>query len=121
MDPTKVTWDAKKGRLTLEDDGVSNILMEPRHALRTPNSCPSLWWKKPFASEKAAPVRGAGMFLEAAMGVARINELTLKRLHFRSHAVTVKMLLSRNADVSLRDTKVPKMMVSWVITLIGIN
>ena len=106
QDPARVAWDSKRGELAMEDDGVSNVMMEARHKLRTPNSCPSLWWKRPFASEKATPVRGAGMYLEAAMGVARVNELTLKRLHFRSNAVTVKMLLTRNADVSLKDSKV---------------
>ena len=105
-DPAKVSWNERKGELTLEDDGMSNVLMEARHKLRVPNADPSLWWKKPFSSEKSTPVRGAGLYLEAAMGVARVNELTLKRLHFRSNAVTVKMLLTRNADVNLKDSKV---------------
>ena len=105
-DPAKISWNEKKGELTLEDDGMSNVLMEARHKLRGPNADPSLWWKKPFSSEKSTPVRGAGLYLEAAMGVARVNELTLKRLHFRSNAVTVKMLLTRNADVNLKDSKV---------------
>ena len=105
-DPAKVSWDEDKGVLTLEDDGVTDVRMEIRHQLRTPNSDPAMWWKKPFCSEKTTPVRGGGLYLEAAMGVARINELTLKRLHFRSHAVNVKMLLTRNADVNLKEQKV---------------
>ena len=105
-DPAKVSWDEDKGVLTLEDDGVTDVRMEIRHQLRTPNSDPVMWWKKPFCSEKTTPVRGGGLYLEAAMGVARINELTLKRLHFRSHAVNIKMLLTRNADVNLKEQKV---------------
>ena len=44
--------------------------------------------------------------MEPAMGHGRVHEATIKRLHHRTSAVSLRMLLTRNSDVHIRDTRV---------------
>ena len=45
------------------------------------------------------------MNLESALGHGRIHETTVRRVHHRTAVISVKMLLCKNADVSIRDDK----------------
>ena len=40
------------------------------------------------------------------MGHGRVHDATIKRLHHRTSAISLRMLLTRNADVHIRDTRV---------------
>jgi hypothetical protein len=46
--------------------------------------------------------------MEPSLGHARIHDTTVRRCHDRCSTITTKMLLSKNADVSIRDSKVMK-------------
>ena len=90
---------------TVRDDGISDVNMEIRHKFRPPTGDPAVWWKPPFKSEVSRPVRGASINLEASLGHGRIHEATVRRVHHRTAVINVKMLLSKNADISIRDDK----------------
>ena len=63
---------------TVKDDGVAEVNMEIRHALRTPTGEPSAWWKAPFRSRVSRPIRGSGLNTEAAMGYCRVHDATIR-------------------------------------------
>ena len=93
----------------LKDDGVSELNMELRHKLRVPNADPAGWWRPPFASRKITPVRGSSMYLEAHMGASRVNPAALKMMHDRVAGLKIRMLLAKNAEVSIRENKILKL------------
>ena len=95
-------------KLHVKDNGVDVVNMELRHCLRTPSSEPATWWRPPFKSKVSRPIRGAGLSMEAAMGPARVNDATIRRAHDRASCLTTRMLLTRNADVSIKDCKTLK-------------
>ena len=99
---TEKTWK-------LRDNGDDILDMDIRHLLRTPTSSPDVWWRPPFKSRVSRPIRGAGMNMESVLGYARIHDTTIKRCHDRQSLITTKMLLSRNADVSIKDAKILKL------------
>ena len=92
--------------VNLRDDGVSEVNMDVRAKLRPPTGAPETWWKAPFKSSVSLPVRGASLNVEPAMGHGRVHDATIKRLHHRTSAVSLRMLLTRNSDVHIRDTRV---------------
>ena len=93
----------------LRDNGVDVVDMELRHLLRAPTSSPDTWWKPPFRSRTSRPIRGAGMNMESCIGHARIHDSTIKRCHDRAALINTKMLLARNADISIKDVKLVKL------------
>ena len=95
-------------QLRLRDNGEDILDMNTRHLLRTPTSSLDVWWKAPFRSRVSRPIRGSGLNMEPSIGHARIHDTTVRRCHDRCATLTVKMLLSKNADVSIRDSKVMK-------------
>ena len=98
---TDKTWQ-------LKDNGVDTLDMELRHLLRPPTTSPDVWWKAPFRSKVSRPVRGASLNMESVIGHARIHDSTIRRCHDRTALITTKMLLARNADISIKDTKLVK-------------
>ena len=92
----------------LRDNGVDVLDMDLRHLLRAPTSSPDDWWKQPFRGRVSRPIRGAGMNMESCIGHARIHDSTIKRCHDRAALINTKMLLARNADVSIKDVKLVK-------------
>ena len=92
--------------VSIRDDGVSEVNMDLRAKLRPPTGAPDTWWKPPFKSSVSRPVRGGSLNVEPAMGHGRVHEATIKRLHHRTSAVSLRMLLTRNSDVHIRDTRV---------------
>ena len=95
-------------KVHVRDNGVDVVNMDLRHSLRTPSSEPATWWRAPFKSRVSRPIRGAGLSMEAAMGPARVNDATIRRAHDRASCLTTRMLLTRNADVSIKDSKTLK-------------
>ena len=95
-------------KIHVKDNGVDVVNMELRHCLRTPSGEPATWWRPPFKSKVSRPIRGAGLSMEAAMGPARVNDATIRRAHDRASCLTTRMLLTRNADVSIKDSKTLK-------------
>ena len=98
---TDKTWQ-------LKDNGVDTLDMDLRHLLRPPTTSPDVWWKAPFRSKVSRPVRGASLNMESVIGHARIHDSTIRRCHDRTALITTKMLLARNADISIKDTKLVK-------------
>ena len=92
----------------LRDNGEDILDMNTRHILRTPTAAPEVWWKAPFRSRVSRPIRGSGLNMEPSLGHARIHDTTIRRCHDRCALLSTKMLLSKNADVSIRDSKVMK-------------
>ena len=92
--------------VNIRDDGISEVNMDIRAKLRPPTGAPETWWKAPFKSSVSLPVRGASLNVEPAMGHGRVHDATIKRLHHRTSAISLRMLLTRNADVHIRDTRV---------------
>ena len=92
--------------VSIRDDGISEVNMDIRAKLRPPTGAPETWWKAPFKSAVSLPVRGASLNVEPAMGHGRVHDATIKRLHHRTSAISLRMLLTRNSDVHIRDTRV---------------
>ena len=92
----------------LRDNGVDILDMDIRHLLRTPTSSPETWFKPPFRGRVSRPIRGANLNMEPCLGHARVHDTTIRRCHDRTALLTTRMLLSKNADVSLKDAKVMK-------------
>ena len=83
------------------DDGVMNLNLELRHALRVPNRDPEGWWAPPFSSRVSKPIRGHSLYLESCLGPSnRVNELVLRKLHDRSAPLVVKGLITKNSSFS---------------------
>ena len=95
-------------KVHVKDNGVDVLDMDLRHSLRTPTGEPANWWRPPFKSRVSRPIRGAGLSMEAALGPARVNDATIRRAHDRASCLTTRMLLTRNADVSIKDSKTLK-------------
>ena len=95
-------------KVHVKDNGVDILDMDLRHSLRTPTGEPATWWRPPFKSRMSRPIRGAGLSMEAAIGPARVNDATIRRAHDRASCLTTRMLLTRNADVSIKDSKTLK-------------
>ena len=95
-------------KVHVKDNGVDVVDMDLRHSLRTPTGEPATWWRPPFKSRVSRPIRGAGLSMEAALGPARVNDATIRRAHDRASCLTTRMLLTRNADVSIKDSKTLK-------------
>ena len=95
-------------KVHIKDNGMDIVDMDLRHSLRTPAGEPATWWRPPFKSRVSRPIRGAGLSMEAAIGPARVNDATIRRAHDRASCLTTRMLLTRNADVSIKDSKTLK-------------
>ena len=98
---TEKTWK-------LKDNGVDTLDMELRHLLRPPTTNPDTWWKPPFKSRVSRPIRGASLNMESVLGHARVHDSTIRRCHDRTALINTKMLLARNADISIKDAKLVK-------------
>ena len=92
----------------LRDNGVDVVDMDLRHLLRVPTSDPDTWFKPPFKSKVSRPIRGASLNMEPSLGHSRVHDTTVRRCHDRTALLTTKMLLGKNADISLKDAKVMK-------------
>ena len=92
----------------LRDNGVDVVDMDLRHLLRVPTSDPDVWFKPPFKSKVSRPIRGASLNMEPSLGHSRVHDTTVRRCHDRTALLTTKMLLGKNADISLKDAKVMK-------------